>query len=354
MQRNYKRELTMVINVNASRNYDIEISRDLLYKIGDDIKAIKKACSVCIISDDTVYSLYGEVVFKSLKDAGFTPCVYTFEHGEKSKNLDTYIKIQEYLAQNNLKRDDLIVALGGGVVGDLAGFVASTYMRGIDFVQVPTTLLAMIDSSVGGKTAVDLPNGKNLVGSFYQPIKVIIDLKTLDTLPCAEYKNGMGEGIKYAMLMDNELESIVTNGVTCSSNVDKFVELCVRYKKYIVEEDEKESNLRRLLNLGHTFAHAIEKLSNYTIPHGVAVAQGLKIISDISKAQGKIAPVAYDKLIMLLDRYDMHIDKEYSMDKMLEVIKLDKKAEGEYINVVMPYAFGDCRIEKIKIEDLIR
>ena len=263
-----------------------------------------------------------------------------------------YIKIQEYLASNNFKRSDLIVALGGGVVGDLAGFVASTYMRGIDFVQVPTTLLAMIDSSVGGKTAVDLPNGKNLVGSFYQPIRVIIDLKTLDTLPCSEYKNGMGEGIKYAMLMNGELESIVTAGVTCSSNIDKFVELCIRYKKYIVEEDEKESNLRRLLNLGHTFAHAIEKLSDYTIPHGVAVAQGLKIISDISKKQGKIAQVAYDKLIMLLDRYDMKIDKEYSMDEMLEVIKLDKKAEGDSVNVVMPYAFGDCRIEKIKIEDL--
>ena len=342
----------MIVNVNASRNYDIEIARDTLIKVGDEIAAIKSKCNVCIISDDTVYGLYGEIVFKSLKDAGFNPCVYTFEHGEKSKNLNTYIKIQEYLASNNFKRSDLIVALGGGVVGDLAGFVTSTYMRGIDFVQVPTTLLAMIDSSVGGKTAIDLPNGKNLVGSFYQPIRVIIDLKTLDTLPCSEYKNGMGEGIKYAMLMNGELESIVTAGVTCSSNIDKFVELCIRYKKYILEEDEKESNLRRLLNLGHTFAHAIEKLSDYTIPHGVAVAQGLKIISDISKKQGKIAQVAYDKLIMLLDRYDMHIDKEYSMDEMLEVIKLDKKAEGDSVNVVMPYAFGDCRIEKIKIEDL--
>ena len=221
----------MIVNVNASRNYDIEIARDTLIKVGDEIAAIKSKCNVCIISDDTVYGLYGEIVFKSLKDAGFNPCVYTFEHGEKSKNLNTYIKIQEYLASNNFKRSDLIVALGGGVVGDLAGFVTSTYMRGIDFVQVPTTLLAMIDSSVGGKTAIDLPNGKNLVGSFYQPIRVIIDLKTLDTLPCSEYKNGMGEGIKYAMLMNGELESIVTAGVTCSSNIDKFVELCIRYKK---------------------------------------------------------------------------------------------------------------------------
>ncbi len=225
-------------------------------------------------------------------------------------------------------------------------------MRGIDFIQVPTTLLAMIDSSVGGKTAVDLPNGKNLVGSFYQPIKVIIDLKTLDTLPCQEYKNGMGEGIKYAMLMDGELESIVTEGVTCSSNVDKFVELCIRYKKMIVEEDEKESNTRRLLNLGHTFAHAIEKLSNYTIPHGVAVAQGLKIISDISIKQGKLAPCAYEKLQKLLDRYDMSIKEKFEFQDMLDVIKLDKKAEGDYVNAVIPYAFGDCRIEKLKIEDL--
>ena len=344
----------MVINVKASKSYDIEIGRNLLDKIGEDLLPLKPKCNVCIISDDIVYPLYGDIVFKSLQRAGYNACVFTFKHGEKSKNLNTFSEIQEYLASQNFKRNDLIVALGGGVTGDLAGFVASTYMRGIDFVQVPTTLLAMIDSSVGGKTAIDLPNGKNLVGTFYQPIKVIIDLKTLDTLPCTEYKNGMGEGIKYAMLMDNELESIVTNGVTCSTNVDRFVELCIRYKKYIVEEDEKESNLRRLLNLGHTFAHAIEKLSGYTIPHGVAVAQGLKIISDISIKQGKLAQCAYDKLQTLLDRYDMHIDEDYSLEQMLEVIKLDKKAEGEYINVVMPYAFGDCRIEKIKIEDLIK
>ena len=343
----------MVINVNASRSYDIEIGRNLLEKIGGDILAIKEKCNVCIVSDDIVSSLYGDVVFNSLKKAGFNVCVFTIPHGEKSKNIKSFSEILEYLASQNFKRNDLIVALGGGVVGDLAGFVAASYMRGIDFVQVPTTLLAMIDSSVGGKTAIDLPNGKNLVGAFYQPIKVIIDLKTLDSLPCTEYKNGMGEGIKYAMLMDNELESIVGEGVTCSSNVDRFVELCIRYKKYIVEEDEKESNLRRLLNLGHTFAHAIEKLSGYEIPHGLAVAQGLKIISDISIKQGKLAPCAYEKLTMLLDRYDMHIEKEYSMKDMLDVIKLDKKAEGEYINVVMPYAFGDCRIEKLKIEDLI-
>ena len=343
----------MVINVNASKSYDIEIGRNLLSKIGEDILKIKSLCNVCIVTDDIVASLYGDIVFNSLKASGYNVCMFTIPHGEKSKNIKSFSEILEYLASQNFKRNDLIVALGGGVVGDLAGFVAASYMRGIDFVQVPTTLLAMIDSSVGGKTAIDLPNGKNLVGAFYQPIKVIIDLKTLDSLPCTEYKNGMGEGIKYAMLMDNELESIVGEGVTCSSNIDRFVELCIRYKKYIVEEDEKESNLRRLLNLGHTFAHAIEKLSGYEIPHGLAVAKGLKIISDISIKQGKLAPCAYEKLTTLLDRYDMHIDKEYSMQQMLDVIKLDKKAEGEYINVVMPYAFGDCRIEKLKIEDLI-
>jgi len=342
----------MVINVHASKSYEIEIGRDLLSKIGDEVKKLKDNCSVCIISDDIVYSLYGDIVLKSLKDKGFNTCVFTFANGEKSKNLNTFAEIQTYLASQNFKRNDLIIALGGGVCGDMAGFVAATYMRGIDFIQVPTTLLAMIDSSVGGKTAVDLSNGKNLVGAFYQPIKVIVDLKTLDSLPCTEYKNGMGEGIKYAMLVGGELETLVTEGITCSSNIDRFVELCIRYKKYIVEEDEKESNLRRLLNLGHTFAHAIEKLSDYEIPHGVAVARGLMIISDISKAEGKIADVAYSKLQTLLDRYDMKIDKDYSFEQMLEVIKVDKKAEGDSINVVMPYAFGDCRIEKKKFEEL--
>jgi 3-dehydroquinate synthase len=346
------------ITVHASKTYDIEIEKDLLYTIGEEIKKVKGICKVCVISDDIVHDLYGSIVLDSLKLNGYNVYEYTFTHGEKSKNLNTYSEILNFLATSAFTRSDLIIALGGGVVGDMAGFVAASYMRGIDFVQVPTTLLAMIDSSVGGKTAVDLPSGKNLVGAFYQPIMVIVDPSTLNTLPCTEYKNGMGEGIKYALLEGGELLKLVQKGIRCScaNEISRFIELCIESKKNIVEKDEKENNIRRLLNLGHTFAHSIEKLSNYTIPHGICVAQGLRYIADISGKQNKMSSDTLKELLDLLEKYEMPIIDNYKMSELIDVMKLDKKVENGNINFVMPYDFGDCRIESIplnKVKDLI-
>ncbi len=347
-----------IVKVHASKTYDIKIEKDLLYTVGEEISTIKPKCKVLVVSDDIVHDLYGKIVADSLITCGYNVFEYTFPHGEKSKNLTTYGNILNFLAESAFTRSDLVVALGGGVTGDMAGFAASTYMRGIDYVQVPTTLLSMIDSSVGGKTAVDLPSGKNLVGSFYQPIMVLIDTATLTTLPCTEYKNGMGEGIKYVVLDGGELIPIVEKGIRCScaNEIGKFIKLCVTSKANIVEKDEKESNLRRLLNLGHTFAHSIEKLSNYTIPHGVCVAEGLRIISDISHKQGKLNDLDYNKIINLLEKYEMPRITDYSMQDMINVMNVDKKVENGNINFVIPYAIGDCRIESIpldKVNDLI-
>lgn len=342
------------ILVNTQNAYEVVIDSNILSAFGKKVATLKKTCKVLVVSDDIVHSLYGDVIYTSLKGEGYNVFEYTFSHGEKSKNLHTYADILSFLAKNSFTRSDLVVALGGGVVGDLSGFVAASYMRGIDYIQVPTTLLAMIDSSVGGKTAVDLEEGKNLVGAFYQPILVYADTLALLSLPCSEYKNGMGEGVKYAVLDGGELLDIVMDGVKCSNNssITRFVELCVDSKRRIVVEDEKESNLRRLLNLGHTFAHAIEKLSAYNTPHGVCVSYGLDIVSKIAKIHNKMSAKTYDTIQAMLEKYEFNWDERYSMKDMINEIKLDKKVENNYLNIVMPYEIGDCRIEKIDLSKL--
>ena len=342
------------LTVKVDKSYDILIGQDILGSIGHRAKDLNGLGKVLVVSDDIVHSLYGDVVYNSLKDAGYNVFEFTFNHGEKSKNLNTFSQIINFLAEQGFVRSDLIIALGGGVVGDISGFVAASYMRGIDYIQVPTTLLSMIDSSVGGKTAVDLEAGKNLVGAFYQPRLVLIDTNTLLTLPCIEYKNGMGEGIKYAVLEGGELKDLVLDGVKLSDtqSITRFVYLCVDSKRKIVEEDEKESNIRRLLNLGHTFAHAIEKLSLYEIPHGLCVAAGLDIIARISNAHSKLSDIDYMTILNILEKYELNNMNPYTIDQMIDIIKLDKKVESDDINFVMPYAFGDCRIEKVKLSQI--
>ena len=219
------------LTVKVDKSYDILIGQDILGSIGHRAKDLNGLGKVLVVSDDIVHSLYGDVVYNSLKDAGYNVYEFTFNHGEKSKNLNTFSQIINFLAEQGFVRSDLIIALGGGVVGDISGFVAASYMRGIDYIQVPTTLLSMIDSSVGGKTAVDLEAGKNLVGAFYQPRLVLIDTNTMLTLPCIEYKNGMGEGIKYAVLEGGELKDLVLDGVKLSDtqSITRFVNPIITY-----------------------------------------------------------------------------------------------------------------------------
>ncbi|MBQ2714162.1 MAG: 3-dehydroquinate synthase [Clostridia bacterium] len=339
------------IKVKASTNYEVVIGKDLLNKIGVEIRKIAEPCKVGIITDNKVAGKYLETVKNSLEKEGFTTYNFVFKNGEKSKTVETFIKIQNFLAENEFSRKDILLALGGGVVGDLTGFCASTYMRGIRYVQAPTTLLAGIDSSVGGKTAIDLKAGKNLVGTFYQPIKVVFDIKTLDSLPEKEYLNGLGEGVKYAIMDGGEIYELVKDGLS-HANLEKFCALCVKSKKAVVEKDEKEGGYRKILNLGHTFAHAIEKLSDYTIPHGRCVAMGLKIIADVSLKQGWLSTAESILVEKLLKNNGLMTPSPFEKKDMIEVMRRDKKVSGDKITIVSIAKIGKCEFKEIKLDQL--
>lgn len=336
------------ITVKASGEYDVLIGKGLLSSSGELIKQVVPACKVAVITDDMVDRLYSQIVIKSLEGAGFTVVKFVFKHGEKSKNLTTYGEIISFLAQNKLTRTDAVVALGGGVVGDMAGFASATYLRGIKYIQIPTTLLAQIDSSVGGKTAVDLAEGKNLVGAFCQPSMVICDVTALYTLLEPVFNDGMGEVVKYAILDKNVYNLIEED----SYDLEKLVCLCVEYKKNIVEQDEFEKGPRKLLNLGHTLAHGIEKLSGYTITHGKAVALGVIQILKSAKKHGLIDEQTFAGAMVVVDKCVGKVDCEYSLEQICANATTDKKLNGNELSLIMPYGIGDCRPVKIKIDEL--
>ena len=252
------------VTISASREYTIHIGSGLIDQIGTYARQIVSPCKVAIISDSHVWPLYGDAVRNSLSASDFQTVNFVFSAGEESKNASTYIQILNFLAENRLTRSDLIIALGGGVTGDITGFAAATYLRGIRYIQIPTSLLAMVDSSVGGKTAIDLPAGKNLVGAFYQPSAVLCDIDTLSTLPQDVFIDGCAEVIKYGVLYDPGLFShLEQNGL--SFDREYVITRCVELKKAVVMEDEFDTGNRQMLNLGHTIGHAIEALSEYQI-----------------------------------------------------------------------------------------
>ncbi|MEI6579117.1 MAG: 3-dehydroquinate synthase, partial [Eubacteriales bacterium] len=261
----------------TQKSYDVLIGSRMLKNAGDILRDYFSPCSVVIVTDDNVDALYGETVQYSLTCSGFNTSKFVFKHGEHSKNLSVYAKALEFMAQNSLTRSDMVVALGGGVTGDLAGFAAASYLRGVRFVQMPTTLLAAVDSSVGGKTGVNLDAGKNLAGAFWQPSLVLCDCDTLNTLPDDILADGIAEAIKYGMIRDKELFEMLEFG-DCISNPEACVARCVTIKGNIVAKDEFDNGERQLLNFGHTLAHSIEKLSDYKISHGHAVAIGMVIV----------------------------------------------------------------------------
>lgn len=332
----------ITLNAHTSKNYSIIVTKgwqDLSFAhlIG------KK---VCIVSDSNVAPLYIDDIRSRLQNV--TVFEFVIEAGEKSKNAQNYIDILTFLAEREFSRKDVVLALGGGVVGDLAGFVSATYMRGIDFYQIPTTLLAMIDSSVGGKTAIDLAVGKNLVGAFYQPSGVYINLDVLNTLPKVELDNGKGELVKYAFLSDKispKSLNIIDEQLICD---------CLKVKIGIVEEDEKESGKRMLLNLGHTVGHAIETLSNYSLPHGICVAKGLKVAIEISKNIYDFDDDKEREMLELLHSVDLDLSSPYDIDDLITQMTHDKKTVGDEVSFVLVKDIGDCRIEKLKLDDLKR
>ncbi|MDE6302306.1 MAG: 3-dehydroquinate synthase [Clostridia bacterium] len=339
----------ITVDVKLNTPYRVLIGHEIFEDLGKSVKSVLRANKLLIVTDSNVAPLYLDRAQKKLLSVGFEVYNFVFEAGEKSKTPKTYLDIIDCLAKNGFKRTDAVVALGGGVVGDIAGFAAATYMRGIDVVQVPTTLLAMIDSSVGGKTGVDLAYGKNLLGAFHQPKLVIADPDLLDSMPHREWCNGIGEGIKYACLAGGEIFEMVNDGLN-EAVLDEFVALCVKYKADIVAKDEKEGGLRKLLNLGHTVGHAVEKLSDFKIAHGVAVAQGIYVMANAAKKHGELSDSDYDSIIDMLEFY---LPNEYKFDgDISSAVANDKKAEGKNsISFIAIEGIGKCSIRTADIEE---
>lgn len=339
------------VEVDAAVRYNIVIDKGILPKSGNMIKEVTSAERVAVITDDTVDKLYSDVVMKSLSDAGFETFKFVFPHGEKSKNISTFSSILEFLAESGLTRTDALVALGGGVVGDVAGFAAASYLRGIDFIQIPTTLLACVDSSVGGKTAIDLKAGKNLAGAFYQPKLVIADFETLSTLTDGIFADGMAEVIKYGVIFDKAFFEFLRDN-EAKDNLEYVITRCVELKRDIVNADEKEKGVRALLNFGHTVGHAIEKCSGYKIPHGSAVAVGMVIISRAAYKCSFCDENCTDIIASLNKKYSLPVSTDFSANELSSAAMADKKRTGDKIKLIIPEALGNCVIKSVPTSEL--
>ncbi|MBP3634341.1 MAG: 3-dehydroquinate synthase [Oscillospiraceae bacterium] len=337
------------VHISASKGYDVLIGRGLLPSLGERAAALCRGRTCCIVSDDTVAALYEPAARGSLEQAGFTVCTYIFPHGEESKSGENFLKLMSFLAANHLTRTDLLVALGGGVTGDLTGFAAACYLRGVQCIQVPTSLLAMVDSSVGGKTAIDLPEGKNLCGAFYQPALVLCDIDTLDTLPRDIFLDGCAEVIKYGVLGSRELFDKLHGDY----DLLQVVAQCVDMKRAVVEDDEFDTGRRQLLNLGHTLGHAIEALSNFTLSHGKCVAIGMAMMARAAVKKGFCPRETADEIISLISQFGLPTDTDTPAQEIYQTALGDKKRQGGSLTLVVPVQIGDCLLHKIPVEDLL-
>lgn len=338
------------VHVNASTPYDVIIGNGILNSLGAFMKDAVGVCKVCIVTDDTVDTLYSSRVENSLEGEGFECIKFVIPHGEASKNAKNLVDLLEFMANSKMTRTDVIIALGGGVVGDLAGFAASVYLRGIKFIQVPTTLLAAVDSSVGGKTAVDLDAGKNLMGAFHQPTLVLCDCDTLNTLSADIFADGCAEVIKYGVINDKEFFDDLKNGI--KNNIENVISTCVSHKADIVAEDEFDLGTRQLLNLGHTVGHAIEICSDLKISHGSAVAIGMVVATKISVYLGLCKKEELDELVSLLKANRLPTECNFSAEELSAVASVDKKRSGSTISLIIPHGIGNCKIMKVPVNEL--
>lgn len=338
------------IRVDASKKYNVMIGNGLLDSVGEICKEKIGVSRGVVITDSNVDKLYSNRLISSLSGAGYEITKFVFEAGEQSKNTDTFIEILEFLASASLTRSDCIFALGGGVVGDISGFAAAVYLRGIRFVQIPTTLLAAVDSSVGGKTGIDLKSGKNLAGAFHQPSLVVCDPLLLDTLTPEIFADGCAEVIKYGVINDRALFNKLKEGIR--ENIEEIIAACVQNKSNIVKADEFDTGMRQLLNLGHTVGHSIEKLSNFSISHGSAVAIGMVIVTRAAVAHGLCDVTALDELIDLVKKTKLPTKCSFSASEIASVALSDKKRQRNTINLIVPYAIGDTRLFPISVDHL--
>ncbi len=336
-----------VVSVPTGSPYEVLIGSGLLGSLGSRTRDLRpKAEKVCLVSDDTVWPLYGPQAQQSLEAAGLTVCAFVFPTGEQSKCGTTWLELLGFLAAQKLTRTDLIAALGGGVTGDLAGFAAATYLRGIDYIQIPTTLLAAVDSSVGGKTAIDLPQGKNLAGAFHQPILVLCDTDTLNTLPADIFLDGCAEVIKYGILYDADLFDHLAKYGT-DFDREAVITRCIECKRDVVVLDERDTGLRMKLNLGHTVGHAVEALSDFSISHGKGVAIGMAIIARAAAACGHTAPDIRDAILHILARFGLPAHTEQNAEALAQAALFDKKRSGSTVRLILPREIGDCFIHPL-------
>lgn len=312
---------------------------------------LKGNCCV-IVTDSNVAELYLSDCKQSIEKNGINTETFIIEAGEKSKNGKVWLELLNFMASIPLTRSDFVVALGGGVVGDLAGFAAATYLRGIEIVQVPTTLLAAVDSSVGGKTAINLDAGKNLAGAFHQPALVLQDSTFLKTLPENVYKDGMAEVIKYGIIKDKNLFMKLKNPEWTRKNIDYVISECVKIKTSFVSEDAFDQGIRQMLNFGHTIGHAIEKATDYEVSHGSAVARGMLRIAEISKAQGWCSEETVKEIENILGIYGFDVKIEQDKETLYSMMLSDKKRKGNLINLVIPEEIGKCSLKKITTDKL--
>ena len=339
------------IQVRASRTYNVLIGSGLLPKLGSEVKKVCNATKAAVVSDTNVFPLHGAATISSLENAGFQVIYFVIQAGEESKNGSVYLELLNFLAENHLTRSDCLVALGGGVVGDLTGFAAATFLRGIPYIQVPTTLLAAVDSSVGGKTAIDLPAGKNLCGAFCQPRLVLCDIDTLDTLPEDIFRDGCAEVIKYGILYDPALfDHLSQHGL--SFRREEVIARCVELKRDVVMEDEFDTGARMKLNLGHTIGHGVEAQSHFGISHGKAVAIGMAIVTRAATRAGICPASVRDQVIDTIKTFGLPTDTSYDAEALFHSALSDKKRSGGTVNLIVPTAIGSCDILPTKVEDL--
>ena len=347
-----------IVPVHTGKPYEIHIAPGILDRCGEEIAAVTPSRRCCVVTDTNVQPLYGQRVLRSLEAAGFTPSVYVFPAGEESKNLATYGKILEFLAESRLSRSDFVVALGGGVVGDMAGFAAATYLRGIAYVQIPTTLLSQVDSSVGGKTALDLAAGKNLVGAFHQPMLVLMDPDALTTLSDAAFSDGMAEVIKYGCIWNKAFFNILADHPgrqAIMPHIQLVLKTCCTIKAQVVAEDEEDHGVRTLLNFGHTMGHAYELAGHYRQwTHGQAVAAGMMAALCVGMDLGVTDPGAIWALRPVLEGFDLPITIPCSRADAERAVALDKKGSGGEITLVLLREIGRAITRKIEKEEMLR
>ena len=341
----------------ASRAYEVHVGVGNLASVGAVTRKAAGGERACVVTETNVGPLYAEAVKASLENAGYVASIVTFPAGEQHKRLSTLEGILEALAEEQLTRDDVVVALGGGVTGDMAGLAAAMYLRGIQVVQVPTSLLAMVDSSVGGKVAVDLAHGKNLCGFFWQPSAVVADVTCLRTIEPGLFRDSVGEVVKHAVLADPDMLGLLSQKPLVSDafaddEVARIVAENVRIKRDVVDADEREQGLRQTLNLGHTIGHGIEACSGYQLAHGKAVAIGMTLVTRAAIHLGLCPEATLPKLVNLLREYGLPTETDYPAADLLAKMLSDKKRAGDTISLVVPTGWGKSQLYPVPVSQL--